>query len=258
MTTVPETHPRYRSLIKRERIIEFWKKGIVADAGLIAHGRGEAFDYIIGEATMPFAEDAERAAVAYLLTAHRPVISVNGNVTALAAREVVELARLTGAAIEVNLFYRTQERAEKIAGVFRSLGMEILGVHPDVEIPGLDHARAMCSRDGIYSADVVLVPLEDGDRAQALVAMGKTVLTVDLNPLSRTARVAHVTVVDELTRAMANMVRMARERDFDPDGVIASYRNDETLARCLLHIKKRMEELGVSCLPRHRPPEPRA
>ena len=51
------------------------------------------------------------------------------------------------------------------------------------------------------AADVVLVPLEDGDRCEALVAMGKTVLVVDLNPLSRTARTATVTIVDEVGRA---------------------------------------------------------
>ena len=47
---------------------------------------------------------------------------------------------------------------------------------------------------------MVLVPLEDGDRCEALVAMGKTVLVVDLNPLSRTARTASVTIVDEVGR----------------------------------------------------------
>ena len=33
------------------------------------------------------------------------------------------------------------------------------------------------------------------------MAMGKTVLVVDLNPLSRTARTATVTIVDEVGRA---------------------------------------------------------
>ena len=31
-------------------------------------------------------------------------------------------------------------------------------------------------------ADTVLVPLEDGDRTEALVKMGKTVVAIDLNP----------------------------------------------------------------------------
>ncbi|HIN08360.1 MAG TPA: DUF137 domain-containing protein, partial [Candidatus Poseidoniales archaeon] len=52
--------------------------------------------------------------------------------------------------------------------------------------------------------------LEDGDRCQALVEMGKRVITIDLNPLSRTARTAHVTVVDELTRVLPQLVVAVR------------------------------------------------
>ena len=49
------------------------------------------------------------------------------------------------------------------------------------------------------------MPLEDGDRCEALVALGKQVLVIDLNPLSRTARMAHVTIVDEVSRAMTEL-----------------------------------------------------
>ena len=42
---IPKTHPRYESLMKREKIIEALDKGILAKAGLIAHGRGETFDF---------------------------------------------------------------------------------------------------------------------------------------------------------------------------------------------------------------------
>lgn len=44
---------------------------------MIAHGRGEAFDYLIGERTIEPAERAMRAAVAKLLLAEDPVVSVN-------------------------------------------------------------------------------------------------------------------------------------------------------------------------------------
>jgi 4-phosphopantoate--beta-alanine ligase len=80
--------------------------------------------------------------------------------------------------------------------------VQILGANPDGRIPNLDGPRANCHTDGILCADVVLVPLEDGDRCEALIAMGKTVCVVDLNPLSRTARMATVTIVDELTRCI--------------------------------------------------------
>ena len=53
--------------------------------------------------------------------------------------------------------------------------------------------------------------LEDGDRCEALVAMGKEVIVVDLNPLSRTSTTASVTIVDEVKRAMERMVIMALE-----------------------------------------------
>jgi 4-phosphopantoate--beta-alanine ligase len=75
----------------------------------------------------------------------------------------------------------------------------------------LSHDRAWCRRDGLFSADVVLVPLEDGDRCEVLVRMGKTVIAVDLNPLSRTARTASLTIVDELSRALPQIAKSCRE-----------------------------------------------
>ena len=45
---IPKSHPRYTSLKIREKIVDGVKKGITSQHGLIAHGRGEAFDYIIG------------------------------------------------------------------------------------------------------------------------------------------------------------------------------------------------------------------
>jgi 4-phosphopantoate--beta-alanine ligase len=56
--------------------------------------------------------------------------------------------------------------------------------------------RRMVDPDGIYIADVVLVPLEDGDRTEALVKMGKKVIAIDLNPLSRTSQKASITIVE--------------------------------------------------------------
>ena len=89
---IPSSHPRYRSLVTRERLVQAWKAGIVVPEGLIAHGRGEAFDYLLGEETSAPALVAEKAAAAFLVRAASPVISVNGNVAALAAKEVVRLA----------------------------------------------------------------------------------------------------------------------------------------------------------------------
>ncbi len=212
MTGIPESHPRYLSLVTRERLVEMMHRGIVSEAGLIAHGRGEAFDYLIGERTNDFAAEAERAGVAALLLAEKPVVSVNGNAAALAGKELIDLAGLMGARMEVNLFHRTEERVDNIVRYLESLGgREILGPEPNAKIPGLEHARGLCHSDGIYSADVVLVPLEDGDRAKALKKMGKTVITIDLNPLSRTAKTADITIVDNITRAVPNMAKLAEK-----------------------------------------------
>ncbi len=74
---IPRSHPRYESLVRRERLVRAWKEGVVVPEGLIAHGRGEAWDYLFGEGTSAPALVAERAAAAHLLAASRPVISVN-------------------------------------------------------------------------------------------------------------------------------------------------------------------------------------
>jgi 4-phosphopantoate--beta-alanine ligase len=209
---VPESHPRYESLLTRHRIEDGVEKGITSKQGLIAQGRGEAYDYLLGERTIPSADEAARAAAAHFLLAEQAVISVNGNVAALCPGEVVELAAATDADIEVNLFNRTEERMQRIADHLREHGAEaVLGLEADGRIPGLDHERAKADADGIGSADVVLVPLEDGDRAEALAAMGKTELVVDLNPLSRSAQSASVPIVDNVIRAVPNITRHARD-----------------------------------------------
>jgi 4-phosphopantoate---beta-alanine ligase len=104
---IPPDHPRYRSLVTRELLADSVKKGIVSPEGLTAHGRGEAFDYFIGERTTASALLAERTAAALLLSARCPIISVNGNTAALAAQEIGALQKACGARVEVNLFHRT-------------------------------------------------------------------------------------------------------------------------------------------------------
>ncbi|MGQ4554539.1 4-phosphopantoate--beta-alanine ligase [Halobellus sp. GM3] len=213
---VPESHPRYQSLLTRHRIEAGVEKGITSKQGLIAEGRGEAFDYLLGERTIDSADRAERAAAALLLLAERPVLSVNGNVAALVPGEMIDLAAAVDADIEVNLFNRTEERMDAIAAHLREhgaeeAGVQIKGLTADARIPGLDHERAKVDADGIGAADVVLVPLEDGDRAEALAAMGKSEIVIDLNPLSRSARAAAVPIIDNIIRAVPNVTAHARE-----------------------------------------------
>ena len=60
-------------------------------------------------------------------------------------------------------------------------------------------------------ADVVFVPLEDGDRCLALKKMGKKVITIDLNPLSRTSKTANITIVDNIIRALPLLIKSTRK-----------------------------------------------
>jgi len=243
---VPRSHPRYASLKTREKVVEGVEKGITGPNGLIAQGRGEALDYFIGEKTTSPGIDAERAAAAMLLLAKRPVLSVNGNVAALVPQEMVDLAKSIGAPLEVNIFYRTEERVQEIVNLLRSLGGEtIFGEDPDALIPGLDHARAKANRGGIYDADVVLVPLEDGDRCEALVKMGKKVITVDLNPLSRTARTATITIVDNVVRALPKLIELVEEmKDLSQEELVAiteRYDNVDVLRRSVREMIHHLE-----------------
>jgi 4-phosphopantoate--beta-alanine ligase len=108
--------------------------------------------------------------------------------------------------VEVNLFHRTEERVQQIENLLRDAGVDVFTGKAE-RLLALSHDRAWCRREGMYAADVVLVPLEDGDRCEALVRMGKKVIAIDLNPLSRTARAATLTIVDELTRALPEIAR---------------------------------------------------
>ena len=157
---------------------------------------------------------AARQALATLQAAKKPVLSINGNVAALACDEMLRLADALSCPVEVNIFYRTPERMEAILTHMNerkhALGLDVLvlGHAPDARIPGLKGPRAACHRDGILESDVILVPLEDGDRCQALVAMGKAVIVIDLNPLSRSAQQGTITIVDELSRALTAMLHL--------------------------------------------------
>lgn len=238
---IPEDHPRYRSLQVREHLARCAAEGILSLEGLTAHGRGEAFDYLIGEKTMESALRAERAAAALLLCAERPVISVNGNTAALAAGSIALLQQASNAAVEVNLFHRTEERTRKITTLLERHGVTVLEGIPERLLP-LSHDRALCLPRGIGSADVVLVPLEDGDRCQALVDAGKTVIAIDLNPLSRTAMTATLTIVDEVTRAIPQMTRFCRALAREEVHLCATgYENRELLRSAIREIQLRLD-----------------
>ncbi|MFX1606639.1 MAG: phosphopantothenate/pantothenate synthetase [Promethearchaeota archaeon] len=245
---IPPDHPRRVSLEIREAIIEGHETHVVATAGLLAHGRGEAFDYLIGERTNELAEQAIRAAVAAMLTAKHPVISVNGNICSLVPNHLVELSEICGAPLEINLFYYRKEREDAIKDALFAVGAkEVLGTHdrPSTIIPELSSNRRKVDPDGIGAGDVILVPLEDGDRTEALKAIGKFVITIDLNPMSRTAVYSDITIVDNVIRALPLMVELAREMKEFPEEelhrIVESFDNTENLATSVHIIIENLE-----------------
>lgn len=231
------THPRYQSLLMRQKIEEAAKNGMLADSAMIAHGRGEAYDYLLDEVTIPSAFNATKEAAARLLVAKKPIISLNGNAIALAGEHFIKIANMLSCAIEINIFYRTPERMialfSHLDNLNKNLGLDvkILGNAPDAKIVGLEGPRSNCHKEGIFEADTILVPLEDGDRCEALKKMGKEVIVIDLNPLSRSSRMANITIVDELTRVAENLIRVIPE---SPE--VSEWDNNSSLQSALNHI----------------------
>jgi 4-phosphopantoate--beta-alanine ligase len=218
---IPLNHPRRASLLTRARLTEGARQGITSLDGLIAHGRGEAFDYLLGEKTHDFAARAIDAAAALFLVARRPVISVNGNAAALIPQELVALSNILGSPLEVNLFHAGSEREDRIRGALLSHGAgQVLLPQRDFVLPYLDSNRRFVNGQGIYQADVIFVPLEDGDRCEALIRSGRKVITVDLNPLSRTARKASITIIDNIIRAAPLLVDRVKALASEPGSIL--------------------------------------
>ncbi|MED5230902.1 MAG: phosphopantothenate/pantothenate synthetase [Candidatus Thermoplasmatota archaeon] len=261
MGEIPDSHPRKASLLARAKLTTAAADGLLAESAMIAHGRGEAFDYLLSEKTSESASLAIREVAARLLSAESPVISLNGNTTVLAGDQAIRAAAILGCPVEVNIYYRTPERMRKLISTLEKIrekvanedpprdwkgaqwsysvnSVKILGGDADGRIEGLEGPRAICSARGIEVADAVLVPLEDGDRCEALVALGKQVLVIDLNPLSRTARMAHVTIVDEVSRAMVELCTALTE---NPQ--VSHWDNDRALRNALAIMAKASDQI---------------
>jgi 4-phosphopantoate--beta-alanine ligase len=207
---ISPNHPRFRSLETRERLIRGFQRGIVAPQGLIAHGRGEAFDYLFGE------------------------------ITPKSSRDIVRLAHSVHAGLEVNLFHRSVTRERRIASLLKRNGANhVFGVNASSRsrIPGVASPRRIVDAQGIGDADVVLVPLEDGDRAEALRRAGKMVIAIDLNPMSRTARAATITIVDNIIRAVPELARVTMKMKSLSRSrlgtIVASFDNERNLRRVM-------------------------
>jgi len=251
---IPEDHPRFLSLKYRHKVIKGMKKLIVVEAGLIAHGRGECFDYILGEKTNKNAMKAMETAVALILLAKHPIISVNGNTAALCPKSLVEFSNAVNAELEINLFYGKEGRIEAIKKILEDAGAKhLLGINKDImiEIQELSSNRRRVDPHGIKLADVVFIPLEDGDRTEALKKMGKKVIAVDLNPISRTAIWADITIIDNIIRVLPQMILIAKKlkklKIQELKKRVDKFNNKKNIRNALNliinHIKKQKKEL---------------
>ena len=248
MSLIPKSHPRAKSLLIREKLVKGFDNGLVAKEGLLAQGRGEAFDYLLGEKTGKAAIQAIKAAAAQLLVAEMPVISVNGNIAALCPKQIVKLSKQIKAKLEVNLFYTNEKRKLSIIKTLKKNGAnEILGskTTSSKKLSGIDSARRIVDKDGIFVADVVVVPLEDGDRTMALRKAGKIVITFDLNPLSRTSQTANITIVDNVTRAIDLLInelkKLSKKNQKSLQKIIDDFDNKKNLRENVIQIKNNLD-----------------
>jgi len=119
-----------------------------------------------------------------------------------------------------------------------------------VKLSHIASDRAKRRQNGIFQADVVFVPLEDGDKAQALTKLGKTVLTVDLNPLSSNcSSKVPLQSSNEVTRAFKNLVSFAKhwksETNHDElDLLKTTFDNLENLKASYALMQKRLRSLA--------------
>ncbi len=242
MTDVPKSHPRYISLRTRDLIVDGIKKGITSEHGLIAHGRGEAFDYLIGEKTNDFAVKAIDVAASLLIKAKHPIISVNGNTAALIPKELIKLSKIIPAKLEVNIFHASKQRENNIKKHLIKNGAKEVLLPNKSYLKNIDSNRRFVNKNGIAESDVVFVPLEDGDRCEALRKRGKKVITVDLNPLSRTSQKANITIVDNIVRTMPLLIKKIDQykklNKNNPKKIIKNYNNKKILNEALKAIKK--------------------
>jgi len=111
-----------------------------------------------------------------------------------------------------------------------------------VRIPELESNRRKIDSEGIFIADLVFVPLEDGDRAIALKKMDKKVITVDLNPLSRTSMASDVSIIDNIVRVFPLLIKNIEYHKKnstirDLENLINNYNNKEMMNQCLRTIR---------------------
>ena len=240
--SIPKNHPRAQSLKQRELLEKGLEQGIVVKAGLIAFGRGEAFDYLLGEKTNNLSKKAIRASAALLLLSKTPIFSVNGNTACLIPKEIARLSKIGNIGVEVNIFYPPKKRRKLIAKKLLKVGIKALGTNPSKKLKNLSSQRGLVDKFGIWKADTVIVAIEDGDRTTALKKSGKKIIAIDLNPLSRTAQSADITIVDNAIRAIPlitkELIKLKHKNNQELKKIVIDFKNKKNLLDCVKIIKR--------------------
>jgi 4-phosphopantoate--beta-alanine ligase len=77
--------------------------------------------------------------------------------------------------------------------------------------------------------------------------MGKTVIAIDLNPLSRTAQTATITIVDNVTRAIPQIERwvsiLKETKQPTLEKLVRTWDNSKNLEKIMCYLSKRLNSL---------------
>jgi 4-phosphopantoate--beta-alanine ligase len=145
----------------------------------------------------------------------------------------------------VNLFHKSVARSNAIARILKKEdAFDVLGLDDKSKmmIKDISSNRKYVDKNGIMNSDTIFVALEDGDRTESLVKMGKKVISVDLNPLSRTAIASNITIVDNIVRVIPNMIKISehlvKKDKYYLLQLIKSFDNKENIHKSLLMIKE--------------------
>jgi len=232
----------------KEKIIKGVKEGITSVNGLLAEGRGEIFDILMHRSLSNPSIRSIRASVAQLLLSKRPVISVNGNTAVIIPKKLIELSNTINAPLEVNLFYRSDERVKNVVEYLKKNGAEVVlgGDDKSVWLKDIEHARGLVDKRGIKIADTVLVSLEDGDRTEKLIEVGKKIIAIDLNPFSRTANMAFITIVGNILDVIPCMIDHAKKmknlKREELNEIVKNFDNKENLKYQIKIFMERLEQ----------------
>ncbi|HIH40756.1 MAG TPA: hypothetical protein HA221_04260, partial [Halobacteria archaeon] len=88
MTEIPISHPRYRSIIVREKLVNAYNNNILNDEDLIDFGKEEAVDYFLGEKTTKMAYISYIISIMDMFLAKKPALILD-NISFILAEDTI-------------------------------------------------------------------------------------------------------------------------------------------------------------------------